>query len=197
MSIRRRSTVHDYASLRLHPDGSRVQAATHSGSKPKSSSIAIATRKSTRLASSTQADWIALDAGGTASIKQRRSTKPAKIKDADRKGKSKAEESAEHDESELGQNIDTRQRREGSSASGEDVIQSDSEDSVKDPRAKKRRKFYHDFSFLDVLHTSAPCPSDHALASSSGAVNSYHHAGGIELLGSQTFLPVPSSVRIS
>ncbi|EGO02131.1 hypothetical protein SERLA73DRAFT_71269 [Serpula lacrymans var. lacrymans S7.3] len=54
MSVRRKSTVHDLASLRLHPDGSRVQQS--------SSNTRIRTAKYTTQ--DNRGNWIARDAGG-------------------------------------------------------------------------------------------------------------------------------------
>ena len=60
--FKRRSTIHDLASLRLHPDGTKV-ASTSTNSRP---------RKAKYVRKDPRGNWIAHDAGGLGSIKLRR-----------------------------------------------------------------------------------------------------------------------------
>ncbi|THH06620.1 hypothetical protein EW145_g3953 [Phellinidium pouzarii] len=190
MSIRRRSTVHDLASLRLHPDGSRVQNnglcdRQIDGTNTRTSRLAKYTARDA------QGNWIARDAGGLGAVKQRKSGKSRVGGREKGKGKDVAMEDRESfdlgifvpDEgSEQRRSPDSLDVHEGSSQSDDrkDIV-------VKDARAKKRRRFYHDFSFLGVPHSSSPAAP--LLASSADAGPSFEPIP----LYDQTFLPMPSS----
>lgn len=80
MSTRRLSTVHDLASLRLHPDGTRVQ------NNDKNLRI----RASKYAARDSKGNWYARDAGGTGEVKQRFAK--SRREDAEEEESSAAEE---------------------------------------------------------------------------------------------------------
>lgn len=133
MSIRRKSTTHDLATLRLHPDGSRVQQ----------SSINRRKRTAPSTVPDTRGNWIARDAGGNAAVRKTRSAS-AKVDDED------------------GELIDIRLSDElgedrfivGKTTKGkEKASESDEDDGTGDRtgrnfRARKRRSFTEDLSFL-------------------------------------------------
>ncbi|KAG1833285.1 hypothetical protein F4604DRAFT_881980 [Suillus subluteus] len=133
MSIRRKSTTHDLATLRLHPDGSRVQQ----------SSINRRTRTAPSTVPDTRGNWIARDAGGKAAV---RKTKNARAKVDDEDG--------ELIDIRLSDELGEEEFMVGTSNKGkEKAIESDEEDSTKDRtgrnfRASKRRSFTEDSSFL-------------------------------------------------
>ncbi|KAG1805380.1 hypothetical protein EV424DRAFT_1330245 [Suillus variegatus] len=133
MSIRRKSTTHDLATLRLHPDGSRVQQ----------SSINRRTRTAPSTVPDTRGNWIARDAGGKAAVRRIRNA-TAKVDDED------GESIDIRLSDELGEDESTV---ETSKKGKERAIESDGEDSTKDRtgrdwRARKRRSFTEDLSFL-------------------------------------------------
>ena len=172
MSIRRRSTVHDLTSLRLHPDGSRVQISQGGSSSGASSQVAKKTtinrNKSLRLSKSTVQDahgnWIARDAGGNGTVESRRNKKIG-------------------DRVEAGEwyDLDT-------TSVGEEGDRGN--DSVDNVRALKRKKFAHDFlSFLDSGREQSNSTLRSATAGSSSHVDS-----GIDH-STDIALPPPSSVR--
>ena len=79
-AIRRRSTVHDLASLRIHPDGSRVQniasanitVDTEEGlNHHQRTTVNLTSRTRTTAVRDTRGNWIARDAGGCATVKQK------------------------------------------------------------------------------------------------------------------------------
>ncbi|TDL30038.1 hypothetical protein BD410DRAFT_50512 [Rickenella mellea] len=118
MSTRRRTTVHDLASLRVRPDGTRVKNAT-----PSLRSAASAARDAA-------GNWIASDAGGKGDVPRWRKKKKRLVEEQDEGG-------------EVGGGDDgvvdgTRDEDEG-----EDT-------GPKDPRAKKRRRFLEDLTYLDA-----------------------------------------------
>lgn len=147
MSVRRQSTVHDLASLRLHPDGSRVQNLSRAEKEGRPSAA------STRLAKYTTRDaqgrWIAYDAGGLGTVKQRirkhdAQTRQTRSSDAERDGNG--------DESPFAELSQMSRWKETFADAENRMNEENMEDLpgyVKDSRARKRTKFYHDYSFLD------------------------------------------------
>lgn len=162
--------MHDFASLRLHPDGSRVQ---NIASSSVSAEVAVelntaraSANSRTRLAKTTvrdaQGNWMARDAGGRATVKHKRRVRKVS-------GKGAEELDPEHGTREHSLDLD-------GVSGGEEGSQG-----VKDSRAKKRMKFLHDYSFLETNSSpqlGMPGPSN----LSHSAVNTFD-------------LPVPSSVR--
>ncbi|TFY59975.1 hypothetical protein EVJ58_g5441 [Rhodofomes roseus] len=138
MSTRRLSTVHDLASLRLHPDGTRVQ----------NSEKNLRIRASKYAAQDTKGNWFARDAGGTGNVKQRWA-KP-RDEDAD-------EESSSTDEDELPAKNKGKQR----------ATEDNEEEQLKDNRARKRRRFYEDESFIAATPSGGPSAQGSPKASSS------------------------------
>lgn len=119
---RRRTTVHDLASLRVHPDGSRVQNANTLSHLQDDVIPGVSSqtnlRSSKYIAQDARGNWIARDAGGAGLVKR-------KYRKQD-KGKGRATD------------LDDE---------GVDDVVTDEED-AKDSRAIKRQKFLHDYSFL-------------------------------------------------
>ncbi|KAG2751261.1 hypothetical protein P692DRAFT_20727173 [Suillus brevipes Sb2] len=133
MSIRRKSTTHDLATLRLHPDGSRVQQ----------SSINRRKRTAPSTVPDTRGNWIARDAGGNAAVRKTRSAS-AKVDDED----------GELIDIRLSDELGEDQFIVGKTTKGkEKASESDEDDGTGDRtgrnfRARKRRSFTEDLSFL-------------------------------------------------
>ena len=139
-AIRRRSTVHDLASLRIHPDGSRVQniasanitVDTEEGlNHHQRTTVNLTSRTRTTAVRDTRGNWIARDAGGCATVKQKPTIN-------NRKGKEHLDDEEELDLD--GQLVEASQP----SSEGEG-----NHEEFKDERANKRTKFLHDYTFLD------------------------------------------------
>lgn len=116
MSGRRLNTVYDYSSLRIHPDGSRVEQSSRN-LRPRTSRTSI---------QDSRGNWIARDAGGLGTIGWYR-----KVRE-DKDGESIT---LEEEPADLG-----RKRKGKAKAAGY---------RKRDDRAEKRRKFVHDFDFLE------------------------------------------------
>ncbi|OCB87212.1 hypothetical protein A7U60_g5729 [Sanghuangporus baumii] len=197
MSIRRRSTVHDLATLRLHPDGSRVQSGTAAESKIRVSRKSSQTHRQARnIGRDVHGNRIALDAGGTSRIKERRSAVTSSFEDIEGDDSGKAENLARKAHQEIAGSRESSQPRRRTctpSEGGENAGTSDGTGTVKGQRAKKRRKFYEDFSFLSGLQTNQPGFVVSEPASISDAVSPSQHVTRSEAAHSQPMLPVPSS----
>ncbi|KAI8989867.1 hypothetical protein BD414DRAFT_414564 [Trametes punicea] len=131
MNPRRRSTVHDLAALRLHRDGTRVL----------NSDTNVASRRAKHAVRDARGNWIARDAGGLGSVKQRRS--------APHDGPDGVEE----DEEALDDVSLPPENGKGKRRAREDK-DSDAEDAL-NPRARKRRRFDKDLSYLASRSSSA------------------------------------------
>lgn len=128
MSVtKRRSTVHDLSSLRLHPDGTRVGSSSNNH-RPRNAKYVVQDRRG---------NWIARDAGGSGQVKQRRSIR------------SDAEEQDEKTE-EYEDDISAADKGKAR-AQEEDAAEADN--AVKDRRAVRRNLFTDD---LDFLSPSSP-----------------------------------------
>ncbi|KAG2359388.1 hypothetical protein BDR07DRAFT_1336834, partial [Suillus spraguei] len=129
---RRKSTTHDLATLRLHPDGSRVQQ----------SSVNRSTRTAPSTVPDTRGNWIARDAGGKAAVRKTRNAS-AKVDVED----------GEFIEIRLSDELGEEELTVGTSKKDEEkAIESDEEDSTGDRtgrnfRARKRRSFTETFRF--------------------------------------------------
>lgn len=126
MTTKRISTVHDLASLRLHPDGTRVNNSANN----------VRPRKAKYVAKDTRGNWIAEDAGGLGRVKTRRMKKTEVavesidddgLEPSSSKGKATAEDQRE----------------------GEVEGQDEGEPSFRNRRTKQRKTFQDDFAFLD------------------------------------------------
>ena len=142
----RLSTVYDLSSLRLHTDGSRVHQ-TSANLRPRKAAVSVR---------DSRGNWIARDAGGSHSVgKYRR----AKVGDdeAEHFGEVFDFSGAEGEEGQVSIERTHRKKGRGKGKGKErevDVSERDEgagEDRERDRRATKRRKFAHDFSFLDGL----------------------------------------------
>lgn len=122
MSTHRLSTVHDLATLRLHPDGTRVQ----------NNDKNLRTRASKYAARDSKGNWFARDAGGTGEVKQRFSR--TRAEDAQEGSSTEAEE-----EEQIVAKPNGKQRAE---------TESEGEGEVTDYRARKRRRYLADESFI-------------------------------------------------
>ncbi len=134
---RRRTTVHDLASLRVHPDGSRVQNAQAFGHDQDGEIPGVSSQTNLRaskyVAQDARGNWIARDAGGTVNVKQKFTKQD--------KGKGRATDE---------------------DGGGAEQLVTDEEEDAKDSRAVKKQKFQHDYSFL-----STSCIEDEIIPSSS------------------------------
>lgn len=183
MSVRRRNTIHDLSSLRLHPDGSRV----HNISRSKDSDEAAGV--STRLAKYTTRDaqgrWIAYDAGGLVTVKQRTRQKDARVRQT---RSSDAEMRSDEDEMPFaGPSQVSRWKASATDNNSDEENMEDLEGYIKNSKAQKRMKFYHDYSFLEDPQLE--------LRISAGQVTPALIDDEFPSLGIN--FPVPSSVRAS
>ena len=131
MSVRRRTTVHDLASLRIHPDGSRVQSSRIRSDELNSSAPNknLRPRRAHYVGRDAKGNWVAADAGVKLSVKAfKAGTK--------RKG------IADSSDEEIRMDLDQDEKQ-------------DVKGGVKDARAKKRKMFYEDYSFLENTSTQA------------------------------------------
>ncbi|KAG6331318.1 hypothetical protein ID866_7767 [Astraeus odoratus] len=143
MSIRRKSTTHDLATLRLHPDGSRVQQSSSSARQRTAKYTVIDPR----------GNWIAQDAGGRASVKKRRTVSAV----PDDEHRETTRTSPERDGSDCGgrgPRLDLRRRSRGkgkqrASEEEEQGSDLDGEPEPLDARTRQRLSFMQDFNFLD------------------------------------------------
>lgn len=133
-TTKRKSTVHDLSSLRLHPDGSRVGSSS-SNVRPRSAKYVV---------KDLRGNWIARDAAGRGTVNQRRSRR-LQSKDADE---------AEQDEDDDAEpRIPSEVKGKGKAVEGSNHFVE--EITRKDPRAVKRKLFADDISFLSPALTSA------------------------------------------
>ncbi|KAI9574323.1 hypothetical protein HD554DRAFT_2165813 [Boletus coccyginus] len=137
MSIRRKSTTHDLATLRLHPDGSRVQQSSVNARHRTAGSTVVDSR----------GNWIAKDAGGKTSVKKRRSINNI-IHSDDAEGELIDLSGDE------GSGKDARRKSKGKQRARDS--QTPDEDSPQEPesgrlntRTRRRLSFMRDLSFLD------------------------------------------------
>ncbi|KAI6100154.1 hypothetical protein F5141DRAFT_1051669 [Pisolithus sp. B1] len=146
MSLRRRSTTHDLATLRLHPDGSRVQH-TSVTARPRTSKYTVVDARGNRFAR---------DAGGASSVKKRRKVDIV----TDGQERETIRLSPEGDGDDGAVLVRRRHRRAKSKGEGKhDADEGENredgdEDRVTDherldTRTRRRLSFLQDFSFLD------------------------------------------------
>ena len=128
MSLRRRSTVHDLAALRLHRDNSRVL----------NSESNLSSRRAKYSLRDARGNWIAQDAGGLGKVNKRRSA------------------SEPHDGGDLsqseedGQNAPQSSRTRGKSKGHAQERGSDDGGSPLRTRSQKRRHFDEDMRYLET-----------------------------------------------
>jgi hypothetical protein len=122
---RRLSTVYDYASLRLHRDGTRVQQSDENYHIPRRKRFAV---------KNSRGNWIATDAGGLGTLRRTRHA---------RQGTDKEHDCASLEEMEVEKKTECllvenkrKRRRVGY-------------------RTEKRRRFVENLDFLDVAHTTS------------------------------------------
>ncbi|KAH7926803.1 hypothetical protein BV22DRAFT_1118678 [Leucogyrophana mollusca] len=137
MSIRRKSTTHDLATLRLHPDGSRVQQSSNN----------VKHRTAKYAVEDARGNWIARDAGGHGTVKKRKNVGIS---------------AEELDREDIGLSSDGEIRhRSRSNSKGKrkepEGSDEDEDNGMRDPRARKRRSFIRDLSFL-VPTSGLPAP---------------------------------------
>lgn len=133
MSIRRKSTTHDLATLRLHPDGSRVQQSSGNARRRTAGSTVVDSR----------GNWIAKDAGGKSSVKTRRSVNSSRTDDADGEFIDLS-----GDEGRARSQSKGKQRARDSQTPEEDPLQEPESDRM-NTRTRQRLSFMRDLSFLD------------------------------------------------
>jgi len=141
MSIRRQSTTHDLAALRLHPDGSRVQQ----------SSVNAKQRTAKCTVVDARGNWIAQDAGGRSSVKKRKSISKAMDDGQECETIRLSPDGNDTDEDTKRARIRRRRSRsKGKQCAVEGGEQeSDIEREQLDARTKHRLSFMEDLSFLD------------------------------------------------
>jgi len=145
MSTRRLNTVHDLASLRLHPDGTRIQ----------NNNKNLRIRGAKYAARDSKGNWFARDAGGIGRVKQRW----AKARDED----AKEDSSTGTDEDENPLPTAAKGKGKGKPRASE----ADVEEPPKDERARKRRRFHEDESFIAPTPSGGPSAQGSPKASSS------------------------------
>lgn len=139
--VKRRSTVHDLASLRLHPDGTKV-VNTETNLRP---------RKAKYVVKDASGNWVARDAGGVGRVKKRRAaTEDARQTD----GEDEEENAAVGPSSSAVNKGKGRATEENADTNPED--EANREKVVKDIRAKRRKAYEDDLDFLDSRNTSSP-----------------------------------------
>ncbi|KAL6307048.1 hypothetical protein BKA93DRAFT_747802 [Sparassis latifolia] len=126
---RRLSTIHDLAALRLHPDCTRVVNETVPN---------LSLRQARYTAYDVRGNWFARDAGGRIGVRKTRTRG---------KGKGKAREGEEDEDGEV---FDLT----GVNGEGDSLVDEGKTDE-EDPRARKRRRFAEDLSFLDSPRSSS------------------------------------------
>ncbi|KAF8551715.1 hypothetical protein OG21DRAFT_1417445 [Imleria badia] len=136
MSIRRKSTTHDLASLRLHPDGSRVQQSSVNSRRRAAGTTVIDSR----------GNWVAKDAGGKTSVKTRRRISSTHTNDAEGEyiDLSRDEEHAKDARSQA-----KGKRRARDSQSPDEDPPQEPESGRSNTRTGRRLSFMRDLSFLD------------------------------------------------
>ena len=166
---RRRTTVHDVAALRVHRDGTRV---ANSDTNRRS-------RRAKYTVRDARGNWIAKDAGGLGTVTLRPGASQKEKEDAEDDDASETGADEELKEEELRASQRKGKGKERAIESGDEG----GEDIAVNARARKRRRFDEDFSFLSPRASPALLP----LQTSDP---SQPHP---EREGSKTF-PVPSSV---
>lgn len=148
---KRRSTVHDLASLRLHPDGTKVS----------STEINVQLKKGRYATRDHRGNWIAHDAGGVGRVKIRR----AAVKEPE---EAHEHELDEDEELEAGPSRLSVEKGKGR-ADDEDEREESADEgggSSKDYRAINRKAFRESLAFLIApgpstgVNTEAPAPED-------------------------------------
>lgn len=134
-AVPRRTTIHDLAALRVHPDGTRVLPPTATSTKP---------RKAHRAVKDVRGNWIASDAGGTEGVKRSK----RKVTDRDT-GEGEVFELPGAEQDSEGEGVGTTERKKGKKR---DIGLNFS---PKDARTRKRKRFEHDLGFLEPT----PLPS--------------------------------------
>lgn len=129
MSGRRLNTVYDYSSLRIHPDGSRVEQSSRN-LRPRTSRTSI---------QDSRGNWIARDAGGLGIIRRYRRVREEIDGEVISLGEGKSLEGRKGKGKGKAKAVGYRKR---------------------DDRAAKRRKFVHDFDFLETSTSNTPTQPD-------------------------------------
>ena len=127
-SSHRLSTVYDYSSLRIHPDGSRVNQSSHNH-RP---------RKSRKSVQDSRGNWFARDAGGSATVGKYR-----KVRDETSEGEDFDFGDVRSQDSGNG----NRETSEGKGKEKDTAVDVDRRQRS-GRSAAKRQTFYHDFEFL-------------------------------------------------
>lgn len=140
MSIRRKSTAHDLATLRLHPDGSRVQQSSMNARRRTAGSTLVDPR----------GNWIAKDAGGKSAVKTRRKVVGAHADNVECEFIDLSGDEDAHDQNK------GKQRARDSQTPDEDPPQEPELERL-NTRTRQRLTFMHDLSFLDPPPVSVLC----------------------------------------
>lgn len=151
---KRRSTVHDLTSLRLHPDGTKVKNA-ETNLKPRKAKYATKDAKG---------NWIAQDAGGLGRVKTRRM--------AAKQVRSGDEAQEHHLETKDGLPAVAKGKHRAVETDFDVELEEDDEYVVKDSRAKRRKAFAGDLGFLNSQDASFASTRANSVASDEDATAS-------------------------
>lgn len=152
MSIRRKSTTHDLATLRLHPDGSRVQQSSVNRRRRTAGSTVVDSR----------GNWVAKDASGKTSVRTRRSISIGHINDA---GGEFIDLSGDEGNGEGPRSQSKGKQRARDSRTPDEEPLQEPESGQLNIRTRQRLSFMRDLSFLDpppVCVSSLEQVTDHA-----------------------------------
>lgn len=133
-SSKRKSTVHDLASLRIHPDGTRVTTSQSNKQRKK------------HAGQDRHGNWIAQDAGGIGRVKTRRA--------AAKEEEKASEEDEEEEERRLP--VDEGKGKVRDEESEEDEEVRGGRRPLKDSRAKRRKTFDEDMLLLGSSLSAGP-----------------------------------------
>ena len=149
---RRRTTVHDLAALRVHPDGTRVQ----------NSDANLAARRAKYAVRDARGNWIAHDAAGLGTVKQRRSVSQLDPEDSEEGAPEQELEPGQGGGGVVAEDLPGPSRKD----KGKARAAADEEEEVElelDSRTVKRRRFNEDLDFLAPRGSSAavmPAPEE-------------------------------------
>ncbi|RDB20049.1 hypothetical protein Hypma_013028 [Hypsizygus marmoreus] len=154
MSGARLSTVYDFSSLRLHPDGSRVNQ-TSRNLRPRNARLSV---------QDSRGNWFARDAAGLGTVGRYR-----RVRDEDN------DEEPDGEEASAGPSRRRKGKRKAKTTTGKRRT---------DNRPEKRQKFYDNLDFLNAPTLNTPTGSDFPLPSSDLLksihyfASSYYHERG-------------------
>ncbi|KAA1468979.1 hypothetical protein DENSPDRAFT_551518 [Dentipellis sp. KUC8613] len=148
---RRLTTVHDVASLRVHPDGSRVPANPRPAGRPKR----LHPRQAHYTTKDVRGNWIARDAAGLGTVKKKITVEEAASEEEEEEGGASSQGKGKGA---------VRGTNTGSADEEEEEVGRRSEGY----RARKRRRFENDYDFLGTRDSQIARQAAEASSSKSG-----------------------------